>query len=154
MESLFESDVAESLVSRIQALTPDSQAQWGTMTVAQMLAHCSVPFDQAYDPDYQTAHPRPPRFVRAILRLVVKPTVVGPKPYKRNMRTVPAFVVSDERDFAVEKARLIDYVRQLQRDGAGAFEGRQAHSFGPMTASEWNVLFHKHTDHHLTQFGV
>ncbi len=154
MDSLFEPDGAETLVSRIESLTPTSQARWGSMDVAQMLAHCCVPFDQVYEPGYQQAHPRPPRVVRAILRLVAKPIVVGAKPYRRNMRTPPAFVVSDARDFEREQARLVAYVRRVSRDGAAAFQGRESHSFGALTAPEWSALFTKHTDHHLTQFGV
>ena len=32
----------ERNVARIHVLTPDSQPLWGNVTVAQMLAHCSV----------------------------------------------------------------------------------------------------------------
>ena len=39
-------------------------------------------------------------------------------------------------------------------DGEQNFEGRKSHSFGPLTTAEWNVMFYKHLDHHLTQFGV
>ena len=152
MDSLFDRPTADALVARIERLTPDSERQWGSMSPAQMLAHCSVPFDQVYAEDYP--HARPNRFVRAILRRLVKPTVVGPKPYKRNTRTAPAFIIEGERDFDAEQARLVDYVRRAHAEGADAFEGRESHSFGPLTASEWSTLFVKHTDHHLRQFGV
>ena len=152
MDSLFDRRTADALVDRIGRLTPDSERQWGTMSVAQMLAHCSVPFDQVYAEEYP--HARPNRLVRALLRRLVKPTVVGPKPYKRNTRTAPAFVIDDERDFATEQARLSAYVRRAHGEGAAAFDGRDSHSFGPLTADEWSALFVKHTDHHLRQFGV
>ena len=38
--------------------------------------------------------------------------------------------------------------------GSAHFEGKESPSFGALTADEWNVLFAKHLDHHLTQFGV
>jgi len=140
--------------SHIERLTPDSERQWGKMTVAQMLAHNCIPFETVYDPAYAQEHPRPNFVLRAVLRLLVKPIVVGPKPYKRGMRTAPAFIIEGSRDFASEQARLTDYVRQVQDEGAPAFDGRESHSFGALTAGEWSTLFYKHTDHHLVQFGV
>ncbi len=154
MPNIFERDVAEALVTRIERLTAGSEGRWGKMTVDQMLAHCSVPFDMVYDPEYEAENPRPNAVVRFLLRLLVKPTVVGPKPYKRNIRTAPAFVIEGGRDFAEEQRKLAEYVRRVQSDGASAFEGRESPSFGPLTAAEWSTLFHKHTDHHLQQFGV
>ena len=40
-KSLYSSEVYENCLSRIGQLTPETQPQWGTMTAAQMLAHCS-----------------------------------------------------------------------------------------------------------------
>lgn len=92
--------------------------------------------------------------MRFILKLLVKPTVVGDKPYKRNSQTAPAFLITDERDFTTEKNRLIQYIRRAQQDGTAFYDGRASNSFGKLTINEWNVMFYKHLDHHLTQFGV
>ena len=35
--SLFDRDVLKAMLARIESLRPDSQRQWGKMTVAQML---------------------------------------------------------------------------------------------------------------------
>ena len=88
------------------------------------------------------------------MKLFVKSAVVGPKPYKRNSRTAPVFIIADERDFEKEKGRLIDYINKTQALGASHFSQKESHSFGPMSSEEWNVMFAKHLDHHLTQFGV
>ena len=152
--NLFDADVANRMVARIQALTPETRPQWGKMNVGQMLAHCSVPFESIYDPDYAKEHPKPNVLMRTLLRFLVKPLVVGDKPYKRSMRTAPEFVITDARDFAAEQERLIGFIQRAQAEGEAVFEGRESHSFGPLTAREWSTLFHKHTDHHLTQFGV
>lgn len=154
MESLFDRAVADDLIARIERLSPDSERLWGTMTPAQMLAHSSKPFDSVYDPAYLRENPRPNALLRGILRLVAKPVVVGERPYKRNMRTAPSFLVNDDRNFEEERARLIGYVNRVHEDGVATFDGRASHSFGPLTAQEWSTLFYKHTDHHLQQFGV
>ena len=53
-----------------------------------------------------------------------------------------------------EQARLVEYIARVQQEGAQAFDGRESNSFGALTTTEWNTLFYKHLDHHLTQFGV
>ncbi len=148
--NLFDHAEADAAIRRIEALTPDSKPLWGKMSVAQMLAHCNV----AYDMVYTGQHTRPNPLLRWVLRTMVKDKVVGPAPYPRNTPTAPAFRIKDERDFSKERARLIAYVRRVASEGASALEGRESPSFGPLTAAEWNVLFSKHLDHHLTQFGV
>lgn len=154
MPDFFDRATADELLERIGRLTPDTQAQWGKMNVAQMLAHCSKAFDSVYSADYLRDNPRPNAVLKWVLRLVAKPIVVGDTPYRKNSRTAPSFIVADERDFKTERDRLAAYIEQAHAEGRAGFEGRESHSFGPLTADEWSTLFYKHTDHHLTQFGV
>jgi hypothetical protein len=80
-------------------------------------------------------------------------SMLGEKPFGRNAPTDPAFVVTDARDFAREKARLAGLVARFCDRGA-AEAGKQTHSFlGRMSGEEWGVLMYKHLDHHLRQFG-
>ncbi len=142
--------MVDALTDRIDHLTAETRPQWGAMNATQMLAHCSVTYEMVFE----KKHPRPNALMRLVLKFAVKQTVVGDAPYKRNTRTAPAFIIRDERDFATEKQRLVVYLRRVQLLGATQFEGKESLSFGPLTAREWNVLFYKHLDHHLTQFGV
>lgn len=150
MKNVFKAEDTQELINRINQLTPNTQGKWGKMTVSQMLAHCCV----AYEMVYTDMHPKPNFFTKFMLKMFVKNAVVGPKPYPKNGRTAPAFIVNDERDFQKEKQRLVDYLKQTQQLGADHFHNKESHSFGPLTKDEWNVLFYKHLDHHLTQFGV
>ena len=43
MQSLFESKSNKEILDRINKLDENSQAKWGKMNVAQMLAHCCEP---------------------------------------------------------------------------------------------------------------
>ncbi|MEZ4883242.1 MAG: DUF1569 domain-containing protein [Chitinophagales bacterium] len=150
MKNVFDSkDVAE-IIERIHNLSPKTQGLWGKMSVGQMLAHCNV----VYEMTYEDKHPKPNAFVKFMLKMFVKNGVVGPKPYPKNSRTAPQFLMTTEKDFEAEKKRLIDYLTKTQTLGATHFEGKESHSFGPLTKNEWNVMFYKHLDHHLTQFGV
>ncbi|WP_100628855.1 DUF1569 domain-containing protein [Algoriphagus formosus] len=150
MKNIFDQAVTDELTARIEALNPDSQPLWGKMSVDQMLAHCSV----AYEMAYTDKHPKPNALMRFLLKTFVKSGVVNEKPYPKNARTAPVFIISDRRDFEKEKSKLISYLKKTQELGSEHFEGKESPSFGAMTAQEWNNLFYKHLDHHLNQFGV
>lgn len=150
MKNIFDREVANEVISRIDKLTSESKPNWGKMNVAQMLAHCNVTYEMVYT----NKHPKPNKFTTWMLRNFVKKAVVSEKPYSKNGRTAPQFLVVDEKDFIAEKQRLIDFIIQTQKLGASHFEGKASHSFGKLTAREWNNMFYKHLDHHLTQFGV
>ncbi|HEX4135195.1 MAG TPA: hypothetical protein VHY84_11340 [Bryobacteraceae bacterium] len=42
MKNLFDSTVANQVKTRLEKLDPQTERRWGKMTVAQMLAHCSI----------------------------------------------------------------------------------------------------------------
>lgn len=150
MKNLFNLTEAQETIARIEKLTPTTQPEWGKMNATQMLAHCNV----AYEMHYENIHPRPNAIMRFFIRMFAKPVVVGSKPYGRNGRTAPQFIIGDDRDFEKEKKRLINYIIKTQELGGSYFHNRENMSFGKMTEAEWNTLYSKHLDHHLTQFGV
>jgi hypothetical protein len=147
---LFTPAGVQSMRDRLAALTTESRPRWGKMSVSEMLAHVNV----AYEMLYTDKHPRPNPVMRWVLRTIVKQRVVGPAPYPHNAPTAPAFRITDTRDFEVERERLFAYLDRVADEGRRAFEGRPALSFGVLTSAEWNVLFAKHLDHHLRQFGA
>ena len=150
MKNMFnEQDVSE-IIARINKLQPTSTPQWGKMDVAKMLAHCCVTYELIFDNN----HPKPGAFKRFLLKSFVKNAVVGDKPYKRNSPTAPEFLIKSDKNFEAEKTRLIDYIKRTQALGGNHFEGKESHSFGKLTTKEWNNMFAKHLDHHLSQFGV
>ncbi len=150
LPNIFHPEVADELISRINKLTPSTTALWGKMNVAQMLAHCNV----TYEMIYENKHPKPGAFLKVILKLMVKPIVTNEKPYKKSSQTAPAFIITDERIFNDEKARLIGFIKQVQAEGAESFNGKESLSFGKLSTTEWNNMFYKHLNHHLSQFGA
>ena len=150
MKNIFDPVVTAGLISRINQLKPETPALWGKMKVDQMLAHCCV----AYEMAFTNKHPKPNAFLRFLLKTFVKRGVVNEVPYPKNARTAPAFIIAGRKNFEEEKERLITYLEHTLSLGKDHFEGKESLSFGKMTAEEWNNLFYKHLDHHLTQFGV
>ena len=150
LPNIFTKAVSDTVIQRINNLTPSTQGQWGKMAVAQMLAHCCVTYEMLYD----NIHPRPNAFMRFLLTLLAKNAVVSEKPYPKNTRTAPAFIIKEDKNFDREKNRLIAYIQRTQALGENHFDNKESLSFGNLTKTEWNNLFYKHLDHHLTQFGV
>lgn len=151
VKNIFKQEVSDEVVERINKLTPGTQPLWGKMSVSQMLAHCNVTYELIYE---EGKHPKPGAFMKFILKAMVKKKVVSEVPYKVNNPTAPAFLIKDERNFEIEKKRLIDHINQTQTLGEAHFDGKVSHSFGPLNKTEWNNMFYKHLDHHLRQFGV
>lgn len=150
LPNIFTEAVAGELAARINKLSHNSTPEWGKMNVAQMLAHCNVTYELAYE----NIHPRPNAFMRFILRTFIKKIVVGEKPFARNSRTAPVFLIAGEKEFNTEKERLLGYINKTVQLGEQHFEGKENHGFGKLTAIEWNNMFYKHLNHHLNQFGV
>lgn len=150
MKNIFNKNESDAVILRINNLKINSPAIWGKMRVDQMLAHCNVTYEMALE----KTHAKPSGFKKLILKLFIKPIVVGTQPYKRNSRTAPEFIITDFKKFELEKERLINYISKVSNLGEDYFHNRDSHSFGKLTKNEWNTMFYKHLDHHLSQFGV
>ena len=150
LPNIFSKEVANAVIGRINQLTPETQPKWGKMTVDQMLAHCSVTYEMVYD----DKHPKPNPFMHIILKTIVKNYVTGQKPYKHSTKTAPAFLITERKNFEEEKARLIAYIEKTEDLGEDYFDGKESLSFGKLTKDQWNTMFYKHLNHHLSQFGV
>lgn len=150
LKNVFELKTAEELVARINKLTPETKPLWGKMSVDQMLAHCNVTYELVFD----TKHPKPNAFKKFMLKALVKNLVVNEKPYSKNSRTAPEFLITSQKNFTAEKQRLIEHIQKSQQLGETYFHNKESQSFGILTKQEWNNMFYKHLDHHLGQFGV
>jgi hypothetical protein len=150
MKNIFEPQVTEEIIKRINKLSPNSRSIWGKMSVAQMLAHCNV----TYEMIFETIHKKPNPFVKFLLKAFVKNKVVSDTAYKQNGPTAPQFIIKEDKDFTLEKKRLIDYIIKTQQLGEEYFHNKESLSFGALTKREWNNMFYKHLNHHLSQFGV
>jgi len=146
----FDPKTTEVTLNRLAKLNHSTTPQWGKMNAAQMLAHLNVP----YDIENGKKQTKISGFGKLMLKLFVKNIVVGDKPYAKNSRTSPDFIIADERDFEKEKALFIANLKETEAKGAAYFEGRESSAFGKLTSTQWSTQFYKHLDHHFTQFGV
>lgn len=147
--SLFDANVFQDIVGRIDALQPASPRQWGKMTPAQMLEHSARALEMASGKGPQKQF----WLGKLIGRLVLK-NFLGEKPLSKNSPTAPEFIIQDEPDFAAAKQRLLGTMREFQSKGETGCDGNLHSFFGRLTGAEWGVLQFKHLDHHLRQFGA
>lgn len=150
MLNTFDKSTTDSTFARLNKINFDSKPLWGKMNAAQMLAHLNVAYDLAFD----IKSAKSSWFTKILLKTFVKKIVVGTSPYPKNSRTSPDFLITDDKDFEVEKARFITFVKDTEVKGSNYFEGKESASFGALSAKEWSIMFYKHIDHHFTQFGV
>jgi hypothetical protein len=149
MKNLFEPIAVNEIKERMAHLRRDSERQWGKMDPAQMLAHCSAWMEMA------SGLKSPPRsLIGRVFGRVAKATVLNEEPIRRNMPTEKSLIVSDEREFEVERHRLLEWTDRFAAGGPSKCTKHPHSFFGPMTPTEWATMAYKHMDHHLRQFGV
>jgi hypothetical protein len=148
MKNLFEPGTSNEIRERVVHLGPDSERRWGKMNVAQMLAHCSAWMEMAVGLN------SPPRsLVGRLFGRAAKSTVLNGESIRRNMPSEKSLIVSDERDFARERQRLLEWTGRFADGGPEKCTKHPHCFFGKMTPMEWAILAYKHMDHHLRQFG-
>ncbi|MBA3830097.1 MAG: DUF1569 domain-containing protein [Taibaiella sp.] len=149
MKNIFQSDTLAELQGRLDNLKPDTQRVWGSMNAAQMMGHCSGVLEIAVGDE--VANPGP---IKKLFGKLVKPVVLGDKPFKQNLPTDKELIVADERDFIKEKSRLNSLIVRFSAGGETLMNGTKHPLFGKLTATEWNKFTYKHLNHHFRQFGI
>ena len=149
MKSLFDPQVFEDTVNRIDGLSPSAARQWGKMSPAQMLEHTARAVEMALGRGKQKQI-----LLGRLIGWTVKKRFVGEEPFQKNGPTGPDFIIHDEPDFAAAKGRLVGLIRELHAMGEAGTNGHVHGFFGSMSGAEWGVTQYKHLDHHLRQFGA
>lgn len=152
MASAFDPRVAESLHKRLAAFRPAAERQWGRMSAHQAVVHMTDSFRMALGerpiPDQSTFA------LRTVGRFVAFHT---PLPWPKGF---PAPAELDQTKGGSPPGRWEHDLEALHRalDRFVADPARvhgEVHGvFGPLSRTEWGVWGHRHTDHHLRQFGL
>ena len=150
MKSLFNEAEFKEIRKRIENLQSSNTRLWGKMNIAQMLAHCSIGFEQATQ---KLPFQDKSNFVMRTLvkRLVLNALKKGD--LGKNQKTFPDYVVTDEHDFMIEKTRLLQILDVFYQYGKRNELGRHPY-FGTFSKDNWGALQYLHTDHHLKQFSA
>jgi hypothetical protein len=144
MKSVFDKTTRDELINRINSLTENSSAQWGKMTVSQMLRHCAQWDEMALGKKkYKQS------FIGKLFGKFALKDMMKDEPVKMGLPTVPSFKITEPVDFAEEKKKWIGLLNQYDNFSN---EGFIHPFFGAMTKENTGRMVYKHIDHHLRQF--
>lgn len=143
---MLDTATREELIGRISALSENSTAQWGRMTVYQMLKHCTLWEEMALGKrKYKRWW-----IGRIFGRMVLKTMMKDDSPLRHNTPTVPEFIVRENGDITAQKLQWIARIREYEQLTDSGF----IHPFfGKVTAEQMGRMAYKHSDHHLRQFN-
>jgi hypothetical protein len=150
MKNIFNKTDGNEILERIEKLTPESKALWGTMNVSQMMAHCS---SAAKMPTGEIV-PKRVGFPISLLGSLLKSKILKSPSFRKNSPTAPEIKITDPRDFEKEKANFKAAVKKLVDNGESSVKASHHAFFGKMTPAEWGRINYLHADHHLSQFGA
>jgi hypothetical protein len=148
LPSVLNAGDRRGIAERVLSLTPSASRRWGRMSVDAMLAHLCLSARMALG-----ELPVASKNKRAFQVFPLKHLILYVVPFPKGAPTARELVPVELRDFVAQQEALGQLIERL---GAGPDVGMgPAHPlFGPLSRREWDVLVHKHSDHHLRQFGA
>jgi len=90
-QNIYSAPVAEQFIARINKLSLNTPNQWGKMDISQMIAHCNVSYDMAFNENYKKSSP----FLRFILKNLAKKGLVNESPLKKNSSTASEMIIKN-----------------------------------------------------------
>ena len=153
MKSLFDPVLVKDTEQRISRLSSASRPQWGTMGLAQTLAHCTSGLEMAMG----VLHVKRAPFPASIIGRLIKPLVFrDDKPMRRNSPSSPELFSAKptQDDLEGERSRLLEAIRTFASQGLAGCTRNPHPFFGPLGPQQWAILMYKHLDHHLRQFAA
>lgn len=150
MKDIFDPQTIREFTSRIQNLTESSTAQWGKMTVYQMLKHCSENEKMILgEKKYKRLF-----FGRLFGKMALNSMVKDDKPLDKNQPTHPEFKIKGEGDIEAQKQVWLSLLDKYPQKTEADYEQFVHPFFGKMNKQQVSIASFKHVDHHLRQFGV
>jgi hypothetical protein len=152
LASAFDPQVVDSLRRRLAAFRPEAERHWGRMNAHQAVVHMTDSFRMALGerpiPDQSTFA------LRTVGRFVAFHTPLPwprgfPAPSGLDQERDGSPPASWDRDLEALQGALDRFVAD-----PASVDGNVHGVFGPLSRGEWGVWGHRHTDHHLRQFGL
>lgn len=149
MPSIWTDAHRDDLMRRMWTLTPAHTARWGRFTVQAMVAHLNDAVRMATGDLVVGPNRRAPAFLKWP---PVRYLIIHQLPMPKSAPTADELLArGDGADLAREQQTCATLFDGLPRRTTLA----AAHpAFGALIRHDWGALIHKHTDHHLRQFGA
>ncbi len=145
MKTMFDKQTRGEVVARINTLDESSKAQWGEMSVYQMIMHCIKWEDMLLG---KTKYKQ--SFLGRLVGKFALKDMMKDEPAKHNLPTVPSFKMTGSGDVSAAKSQWISLIHAHDlQEGSGFVHP----FFGQLTADQAGRMAYKHIDHHLRQFN-
>ncbi|WP_372974620.1 hypothetical protein, partial [Muriicola sp.] len=107
MKSLFEEEAFQEIQRRVGELKSTQISLWGKMNVGQMVWHCQVPLKVAIKN-------KPTKKKGSLFfRLFYKKSLYNDTPWRKNLPTSRFARATEDKDFTVERYKLLDLIAQF-----------------------------------------
>jgi hypothetical protein len=149
MKTILDKSTRTEIISRIDALRPNTQPLWGKMTVGQMVRHCTR-CEEYYFGKVSVKR----SFLGRIVGRTAINSILGNEdaPFRKNTPTPPAFKITEPvQDLDGEKASWKAWIEKYTDYPYDHFDHW---FFGRLTSQQMGQFIYRHTDHHLRQFGA
>ena len=151
MKTIENKSNKDSLIARIEKLSPESRAVWGKMNAGQMLCHLTDQMRHAM------SEKKIPLDTNLFFSTLGKWLVLYVMPVPRNVPTSPGVDQMKDgtkpTDFESDRKTLLGFIEKMPTLPED-FSWSPHFKFGAMNKKQWCRLTYKHADHHLRQFGV
>lgn len=147
MASFLDAADRAALLHRLASLTPASQPRWGKFSVEGMLCHLREAARMA-----SGELPVADRGKKIFQIFPIKHLILYVFPFPKGAPTAPELIAASPSEFSRTMAELHTALEGFLQ--AGDRPAPRHPLFGPLSRAEWGALVHKHTDHHLRQFGA
>ena len=148
MGSILNDADRKAICRRVGSVTNASVPKWGRMDAQAMLTHLRQSALMALG-----ELPVAGKGKRIFQVFPFKHLILHVVPFPKGAPTAPELLVPDSAPVEAIRSELVTL---LERIGAGPRKGHgPVHPlFGRLSFREWGMATHKHTDHHLRQFGA
>lgn len=152
-KNLFDEAMQQSIMARVQQLSPSTQRQWGKMTVEQVVCHMADPFRDLLH--LRPSKPAVPRLFQPLMRMMV----LTEKNWKPGTPTLQVYRQGEggggtsPTEFERDKATLLNLIAEFCAKESG-FAFAPHPGLGKLKSEQIGYFMWKHTDHHLRQFGL
>lgn len=149
MKSIFDQSSQKEIVGRIESLNANQNAQWGKMSINQMLRHCIL-WDQVAQGKKKLKQP----FLGKLFgKLFLKGLLKDDSHFKHHLPAVSELKINHpvENDVDSEKKNWISLIKEYPNL---SIETYRLPFFGRVKKEEVGYMAYKHSDHHLRQFSA
>ena len=146
--SIFRERDRQAIDQRLAALDPTARPRFGVMTPADMICHLKDSIEVA------TGVTPCKRKHTALANPVLRRLAIYYMPWpKGKVKTAPEMLITRPAEWAADLQRLRDLLSATAARGASASWASHP-AFGDISGRDYGVLFYRHFDHHLGQFGA